>query len=409
MSMRLRFTIVGIMMLAALVVVPTVQAADPQLDPACWTATECRQQLKGEVTFAEDADCGGGWGRCFPGVSTELGVNLIGPDGGTITEIADITQYVKIVYRYAVRFALSLAVIVIMIGGLMWLTSRGNAAQIKRAKSFVQNAFIGLLLAIGSYLLLQTINPDLIALRMPGVRMLRQIFVGSAMCSSLSPDVEVRSTGGAYPDPRRVPCGVEGQVSDSSSGKCIGDFCSGDEICAFVGVDKRKCAPGRIAGNVTGDGEAYLDGPLSFHVVCEDGKDHEIGSTSTDDIPGDNAFSFMVSGTTEAIIAKLNSVCGAALTGLEKSSDEIRGFYFSIEVNDEILNVGIDETYAAGSCGTPARIIVDEKDDPDSIDWTKSIASQLIDERSVLDAFHPRTPIAFSCPIALTKGNFPGR
>lgn len=57
-----------------------------------------------------------------------------------------------------------LAVVIIVIAGLQYITAAGNTSQIASAKSRIWSAIGGLLLLISSYLILNTINPDLLKL-----------------------------------------------------------------------------------------------------------------------------------------------------------------------------------------------------------------------------------------------------
>ena len=72
-----------------------------------------------------------------------------------------IGQYVAAIYRYGVGVAAFLAVIMIMIGGLIWLTSAGRSGQVETGKDFVKSALFGLLLAMFSFVMLYAINPRL--------------------------------------------------------------------------------------------------------------------------------------------------------------------------------------------------------------------------------------------------------
>lgn len=71
-------------------------------------------------------------------------------------------NYIKALYEYMVYLAGILAVIVIMIGGFQWIIAGGNKSKIGEAKQRISSAIIGLFLALGSYLLLNTINPKLV-------------------------------------------------------------------------------------------------------------------------------------------------------------------------------------------------------------------------------------------------------
>jgi hypothetical protein len=76
-----------------------------------------------------------------------------------------LSQYIAGLQRYAVGFVSLLAVIVIMIGGVIWLTAGGNQNKIGDAKKLIGGGIGGVVLTIGAYLLLYTINPDLTILK----------------------------------------------------------------------------------------------------------------------------------------------------------------------------------------------------------------------------------------------------
>lgn len=72
------------------------------------------------------------------------------------------SEYIKLLYKWGVSAASGLAVVVIMYGGVQYMTSAGGGG-IEEAKGRIQGAVMGLLLALGSYIILQTINRDLLS------------------------------------------------------------------------------------------------------------------------------------------------------------------------------------------------------------------------------------------------------
>ena len=52
-------------------------------------------------------------------------------------------------------------------GGFLWLTSAGNANKISEARERINSALLGLILILASYLILKTINPELVILNFP--------------------------------------------------------------------------------------------------------------------------------------------------------------------------------------------------------------------------------------------------
>ena len=73
-----------------------------------------------------------------------------------------IGEYIAAFYQYFIGAIAILAVVMIMWGGFLWLTAAGNTSQIGVAKTRIGGALIGLVLALSSYLLLNTINPKLV-------------------------------------------------------------------------------------------------------------------------------------------------------------------------------------------------------------------------------------------------------
>lgn len=71
-------------------------------------------------------------------------------------------EYMAAIYRYAVAAASIIAVIVIIIGGIQWIMSGGNPQTIGSAKKRMIGAVVGLMLAVGSYTILYSIDPDLV-------------------------------------------------------------------------------------------------------------------------------------------------------------------------------------------------------------------------------------------------------
>ena len=69
------------------------------------------------------------------------------------------------VYKFVVGIAAIAAVIVMMAGGYVWLFAGGNASKVGEAKSLIGSAVLGLFLALGSYMILYLINPELTNLK----------------------------------------------------------------------------------------------------------------------------------------------------------------------------------------------------------------------------------------------------
>ena len=75
-----------------------------------------------------------------------------------------IGEYIKWLYNYSIGIIGLLALLAIMIGGLYWIMAGGNASRVSEAKSWISAAISGLALALTSYLLLFTLNSNLVKL-----------------------------------------------------------------------------------------------------------------------------------------------------------------------------------------------------------------------------------------------------
>jgi hypothetical protein len=80
---------------------------------------------------------------------------------GNICDIPWLGQYIGGIQKYAIGIVGILAVIVLMIGGVIWLTAAGNQNQIGRAKKMIAGSLVGLTLVFSSYIILFLINPNL--------------------------------------------------------------------------------------------------------------------------------------------------------------------------------------------------------------------------------------------------------
>lgn len=83
-------------------------------------------------------------------------------DADYFLSIPFLGEYISHVYQWLVATASVVAVLVIIISGLIWVTSAGNAGKIDAAKKRIGGALIGLFLALGSYTILFTVSPDLV-------------------------------------------------------------------------------------------------------------------------------------------------------------------------------------------------------------------------------------------------------
>lgn len=102
-----------------------------------------------------------------PSVSTDytLAEPLPVPGNAPITR-TNFIAYLQWLFPFMLSLAGILAVVMIIIGGFQYMTSAGSTDSIGRAKDRITNAILGLLLAAASWVILNTINPDLVRFRL---------------------------------------------------------------------------------------------------------------------------------------------------------------------------------------------------------------------------------------------------
>ncbi|MGC9598850.1 MAG: sensory rhodopsin II transducer [Minisyncoccia bacterium] len=98
--------------------------------------------------------------------SVQIHVSSNLPGVASTTSIAGI---VSGFYGFALLIAGILAFGAIVYGGIKYAASRGNPSAESEGKSWVTNALLGLLLLAGAYIILYTVNPQLVSLQITGL------------------------------------------------------------------------------------------------------------------------------------------------------------------------------------------------------------------------------------------------
>lgn len=95
----------------------------------------------------------------------------------------DFISYILAIYRFGLWTIGIAALLMITIGGYMYITSAANKSQTGKAKAIITDAVVGVVLAMVSYILLYVINPELVS-----IKTLRAVI-----------DEAARSYAGSYP------------------------------------------------------------------------------------------------------------------------------------------------------------------------------------------------------------------
>lgn len=85
--------------------------------------------------------------------------------GGSYIIIPFLGEYLAAVYKYAIVIISIVSVVMLIAAGFQWAVPDSSGENISSAKSRIAGALSGLIIAVGSYTILYTINPELVQFR----------------------------------------------------------------------------------------------------------------------------------------------------------------------------------------------------------------------------------------------------
>ena len=192
--------------------------------------------------------------------------------GGDTTEITNPGQYIEGVFMLIIGIAGVLAVIMIIVGGIQYMSTDAISGK-SEAKTKIQNAIFGLLLALGAWIILYSINERLVTFDLtlervtPASTSTPPSSYGapwpddSAVRGSLAPDITVN----------RPNCTFVGQTNCTSLSGLSGG------IISLVRAIERDCANCTV--EITGGTEYWLHGNRTT----------DLANAGTEHVPGGGA------------------------------------------------------------------------------------------------------------------------
>lgn len=356
----------------------------PAYDPTCWKQDLCQSCGLTQGCYWEQssacADPSNEWGRCYAGAEPiKLSVQIPGVTEKSLGEVKDIAEYIAALYKYTVGIGGILATVMVIVGGIIYLTAGGNPSRITQAKEYIGNALIGAVLLFTSYLLLQTLNPDLVKLQMPRIFLIKKIVVGPETCPLSDPKYKKMAEAGPAKGPYKTLDKIK--LSDFTMerpGACDGAYystpddinvcygtkcdpqhfpnCQEGKPCICVPLTKEKeteknkfgCTGARLGGSLKSNPNNYARF-INLKAVCEKGGKYYfrcISSLSTKNS--------ILWGFTDEDAKKVGSDC----------NPEKLGFYLEIEMKGSARGIfagklRADLFYAGknvcGNAGKPSR------------------------------------------------------
>ena len=96
----------------------------------------------------------------------------------------NLSQYVVGLYNFLLSIVGIVAVMMLIIGGMKYITAAGNASIIGDAKDTISSAIFGLLLALLSWVIVSTINPDVLYIKDPASSLVGGYTVNLGACGT---------------------------------------------------------------------------------------------------------------------------------------------------------------------------------------------------------------------------------
>jgi hypothetical protein len=177
----------------------------PSQNTFCFTKIQCDRQ-GGTFDPAQASECLPGSHYCYSDTSkdaqTSLQVSI-----GSLKVTGDFGEYISSAYKWLLGASTTIAIVLLMVAGLRWSLGGLSADQIGSAKRMARNAITGLVLMLFTYLILLTINPQLLKLQVPEFPMIRQVglITGEDSCEYLLGEYRGKPYLSVYGAPTNSP------------------------------------------------------------------------------------------------------------------------------------------------------------------------------------------------------------
>ncbi|MFA7314906.1 MAG: hypothetical protein WC025_03195 [Candidatus Magasanikbacteria bacterium] len=201
-------------------------------------------------------------GFCLPAGQSVTGISF-----GGRTKFSNIGDFIKFIYQYAFIIGSVVAVMVIIVAGVMYIFSGGNSDTVGKAKKKIYGSITGLILMAVSFTILNTINPYLVNLRLPGIWAINTSGIAPVKCESLDEGASLALAKLAT-SPSPLPlegvkfskftsstptiCGNDYYVDKTNGQICGGNSCEGTGQTCYqkISDENRACHPANVAGIV---------------------------------------------------------------------------------------------------------------------------------------------------------------
>ncbi|MBI2473318.1 hypothetical protein HYV70_02060 [Candidatus Uhrbacteria bacterium] len=111
---------------------------------------------------------------------------------GKILKVNYLGDYIAGIYKYLIGISTTIAIVMLMIGGLQWSLGASSQENISKAKKRINNAVIGLVLLLSVYTILFIVNPNLTFLKTPEIQVIQYANLESVITTAIEECKDVK-------------------------------------------------------------------------------------------------------------------------------------------------------------------------------------------------------------------------
>lgn len=155
-----------------------------------------------------------------------------------------LARYIIAVFNYALAIVAILATIVLMGAGIIWLTSGGDSGKVSKAKQLIAGSITGMIILACSWIILNTINPELTKLQVISMEVTEPVVLGYLNCCNPG--------NGLIKIPYKEENGKKIITQGENTGKeavcpTTSPECLNENVCVKYGkVELFSCSPNKI-------------------------------------------------------------------------------------------------------------------------------------------------------------------
>ncbi len=152
-------------------------------------------------------------------------------------------EFINSLYLYAIVISGTLAVIMIVYGGIRYVVEAGNAAAQKDAQDIIMSSVWGILLLAGAFVILNTINPQLTVLKNPGLEKIAEVKPDENLNEAeyISPD----SAAGGFDGGTTIGCTTDNlSPAELQQTRTLASNLLSDSVSGFKLNDTSSCDRG---------------------------------------------------------------------------------------------------------------------------------------------------------------------